>query len=78
MTRYDKILILGDLNIHVCCHPQSLTRDFIDILETFNLTQAVQEPTHSKGNILDLVLSSGIGPDNLIIKDICVSDHIAV
>ena len=78
MTRYDKILILGDFNIHVCCPHQSFTSDFIDILESFNLTQAVQEPTHSKGHILDLVLSNGLSPDNLTIKDICVSDHKAV
>ena len=78
MTRYDKILILGDFNIHVCCPPQSFTTDFMDILESFNLTQAVQEPTHSKGHILDLVLSSGLSPDNLTVKDICVSDRKAV
>ena len=50
----------------------------IFILESFNLTQVVKEPTHSKGHILDLVLSNGLSPDNLTIKDICVSDHKAV
>ena len=42
----------------------------MDILVSFNLTQAVQEPIHSKGHILDL--SSGLSPDNLTIEDICV------
>ena len=48
------------------------------ILESFELTQAVQDPAHSKGHILDLVLSSGLSPDNLTIKDICLLDHKAV
>ena len=70
MTRYDEILILGDFTIHVCGPPQSFTSDFLDFGESFYLTQAVQEPTHSKGHILDLVLSSGLSPDNLTVKDI--------
>lgn len=68
--------ILGDFNLHVCCPPQTYVTDFMDILLSFNLTQAIQEPTHSKGHILDLVLYSS--PDNCETEDICVSDHKAV
>ncbi|XP_065809456.1 uncharacterized protein [Labrus bergylta] len=75
ISKYDKILVLGDFNIHVCCPSQSLAGDFMDILESFNLTQAIQEPTHSKGHTLDLVLYSGLCPNNFETKDICVSDH---
>ena len=48
--------------------------DFMNILKSFNLKQAIQEPTHSKGQTLDLVLYSSLSPDNSEIKDICVSD----
>ena len=75
LSKYHKILILGDFNIHICCPSQMFVTDFMDTLESFNLTQAIQEPTHSKGHILDLVLYSGLSPDNFEIKDICVSDH---
>ena len=65
MSKYDKILILVDFNIHVCCPPQTFVSDFMDILESFNLTQAVQEPTHSKGHILDLILHCGLSPEKI-------------
>lgn len=78
ISKYDKIIILGDFNIHVCCPSQTFDTDFMDTLESFNLTQAIQEPTHSKGHTLDRVLYSGLNPDNFETKDICVSDHKAV
>lgn len=74
MSKYDKIRVLGDFKIHVCCPSQAVVADFIDTLESFNLTQAIQEPTHSKGHTLDLVLYSGLSPENFEAKDICVSD----
>lgn len=78
MSQYDKVLILGDFNIHVCCPSQTLVKDFMDTLESFNITQAIHQPTHSKGHILDLVLHNGLSPENCQIKDICVSDHKAI
>lgn len=78
MSKFDKVLILGDFNIHVCCPTQTLARDFIDTLESLNLTQVIHEPTHSKGHTLDLVLHSGLSLTNLETKDICVSDHKAI
>lgn len=75
ISKYDRILILSDFNIHVCCPSQSLSIDFMETLESFNLTQAIQEPTHSKGQSLDLVLYGGLSPDGFITEDICVSDH---
>lgn len=49
-TAQTKITFLGDFNIHVCCPPQSFTTDFMDILESLNLTphpiieKRLQEP----------------------------------
>lgn len=56
----------------------AVVTDFMDTLESFNLPQAIQEPTHSKGHSLHLVLYSGLSPDNFETRDICVSDHKAV
>lgn len=56
----------------------TFSTDFMGILDSFNLTQTVQEPTHAKGHTLDLVLHHGLNLDNLTTVDICVLDHKAV
>ena len=45
------LLILGDFNIN----PQSIV--FSNILNDLNLTQHIHEPTHNKGNTLDLIIT---------------------
>ncbi len=72
---FDKILILGDFNIHVCCPSKPLVRDFFNLLESFDLLQCVFGPTHEHGHTLDLVLSLGFSVDNLKIVDTVFSDH---
>ena len=70
MSKYDKILILGDFNI--CCPSQMFVTDFMDILESFNLTQDIQEPAHSKGHTHDLFLYNSLTPPTTLrlrIKD---------
>lgn len=58
MLHDDRILILGDFNIHFCWLISSLrTSDFVKLLESFNLSQFVKQPSHDKGHTLDLVLS---------------------
>lgn len=65
-VRYDCILITGDFNIHVCCELDPLVKEFLALIDSFNLTQWVSKPTHIKGHTLDLVLSYGL--------DICITD----
>lgn len=79
MASYDRVLILGDFNIHVCCPSvSSFTADFINLFESFNLVQSVNNPTHNKGHTLDLALSFGVSPNNMELLDFNVSDHKAV
>lgn len=78
LPRYDRVVILGDFNIHVCCPSQSLTSHFLDLIDSFNLTQYVKEPTHSKGHTLDLALSSGLSFECPSVLDMPVTDHKAV
>ena len=73
MSKFDSVLILVDFKIHVC-----FITDFLDVLDYFNLTQTVNEPTHAKGHTLDLILLSGLSPNNFKCMDICVSDHKAI
>ena len=77
MPKYDRVLIAGDCNIHVCCPENSLVRDFLNIIDSFNLVQSVLEPTHERGHTLDLVLSYGLPVLNLEVCDAFFLYHIA-
>jgi len=35
VTKYDSILILGDLNVHLCCPSERLTTEFLNIIDSF-------------------------------------------
>ena len=71
----DNVIILGDFNIHVCCPSNPLTRDFLHLIESFNLTQSVTKPTHMHGHTLDLILTSGL-PDPIVqVNSYVLSDH---
>ena len=76
MSLYDRVLILGNFTIHVCC--PSFTTDWIHLFESLNLVQSVNGPSHTKGHTLDLVLSHGLSLNKLHMLDIPVSDHKAV
>ena len=41
MSKFDRVLILGDFNIHVCCPTQVFITDFLDVFDYFNLTEDV-------------------------------------
>lgn len=60
MSNYDRVLIVGDFNIHVCCPMKPLVEDFLNVIDSFNLVQFVTDPTHEHGHTLDLVLSCGL------------------
>ncbi len=72
---YERILIVGDFNIHICCDDKPLAKDFVNVLESFNLTQSVSEPTHQRGHVLDLVLSYGLSLSINEIRVLPVLDH---
>ena len=55
VAKYDRILIVGDFIIHVCCpNSAGLTTDFIHLIESFNLVQHVNNPLTTKGTFLTL------------------------
>lgn len=78
MPNYDRVLIVGDFNIHVCCPDKPLVKDFLNIIDSFNLVQCVSGPTHEHGHTLDLVLSHGLSVSNVEICDSGFSDHMSV
>ena len=54
-----------------------MAADFLSIIDSFNFTQHVSEPTHVKGHTLDLVLSIGLNA-NVHVEDVHISDHYCV
>ncbi|RXM31087.1 hypothetical protein EOD39_7286 [Acipenser ruthenus] len=53
-TSTDKILLLGDLNIHVDLPSSPLVTDFNTLLDCLGLSQSVNVPNHTRGHTLDL------------------------
>ena len=53
----ERLLITGDLNIHVDDRSNPDTRKFLDLLHCFGLQQHVKQPTHRDGHTLDLSIT---------------------
>ena len=74
------IVIVGDFNFHVDNTRNSDTITFNNILESFNLKQHVNEPTHKQGHTLDLIITRN--EDRLVndikLHDPVISDHTSV
>ena len=50
------LVISGDFNLHLDDLGDNDTKKFMDLLETFSLSQHVSGPTHLLGHTLDLVV----------------------
>lgn len=70
------LLVLGDFNIHMNKKDCQQTKSFSQLIDSFGLTQHVNQATHRSGNMLDLVISrahQSLG--NLNVIDTLLSDH---
>ena len=72
-------MISGDLNLHLETNDHNVAR-LKDILETFNLTQFVQHPTHKLGHTLDCVLARQDSPhiSHVESNNVSLSDHFMI
>lgn len=78
IIKLDKVLIIGDFNIHIDDQSSNTATELLNITESFNSVPHVSGPTHSKGHTLDLVFSHGLMVENLHVEDSLVSDHSCV
>ena len=80
MLSSERLLIVGDLNIHVDVPDDADAIKFLDLLECMRLTQHVITPTHRSGHSLDLIITRDL--DGLVqtlpISDSFLSDHCTV
>ncbi|KAL0148144.1 hypothetical protein M9458_056546 [Cirrhinus mrigala] len=75
----DKVLIVGDFNIHVDVENDALAAAFTDILNSIGVRQHVSGPTHCRNHTLDLILSHGIDVSAEILQQSDdISDHYLV
>ena len=65
------IVLLGDINFHLENSTQSNSRSFIQTLESNNLKQHTQGPTHYSGHTLDVVITR---ETSTLIRDVTVTD----
>ena len=76
----EPIVIAGDMNIHVDDPDDSDAIKFLDLLDTYGLTQHVNTPTHRLGHTLDLIITrvSDALAKSTPISDSYLSDHSTV
>lgn len=75
-----EFLISGDFNIHVDDNGDPYGQRFLDLLDSFALTQHVSFPTHIKGHTLDLLISRSASQlvTNVSCTDPLLSDHYCI
>ena len=75
-----KLLIVGDFNFAVNNGNDGAALNFLDLLNTFNLTQHIKVPTHKDNNILDLIITreDELTATNFSVHDPVISDHLAL
>ncbi len=79
-TAHGHLVMVGDFNFHINDPKDSDAKRFMDVLNTFGLTQHVSGPTHKRGHTLDLVITRS---SEDVVSDIYVSapviaDHSAI
>ena len=72
VTSSGRLIITGDFNLHVDTEDKDARR-FLECLESFNLQQHVNKPTHRCGHTLDLVITH---KGTHMLSDIWVSDDL--
>lgn len=69
--------ILGDFNINVNSPTSHYTIELLQLLDTLSLRQLLTVPTHTKGHILDLIITNFLV--NIVhVHDLGISDHNAI
>ena len=77
VLKYEKVIIVGDFNIHVDVNNDCLASAFTSLLDSIGFSQNVNKPTHSFNHTLDLVLTYGIEADHITVfpQNPVLSDH---
>lgn len=77
-SKYDKIIVLGDFNIHTDHPSDSFSSEFINVINCMNFTQHNTQPTRNRGHTLDLVMTYGLSASVFSVVKVGLSDHFCV
>lgn len=47
-SKYDRVLTIGDFNIHNCCTDEPFCMSFLYVIESFNFMQSMSRPTDTQ------------------------------
>ena len=76
----EALVISGDFNLHLDDLRDNDTKKFMDLLETFSLSQHVSGPTHLSGLTLDLIITRS--SDDIVLASpkttFPISDHFII
>ena len=79
-TEKRQIIVVCDFNFHIDDHKNSCAGNFMELLQTFDSAQHVEQPTHKENHILDLIITRS--EDNIVghisVMDPALSDHYAI
>ncbi|XP_056914922.1 uncharacterized protein LOC130540060 [Takifugu flavidus] len=77
VLRTEKVIIIGDFNIHMDVINDSFRNGFISLLESVGFLQQINQPTHSFNHTLDLVLTYGVEVEHVSVfpQNPVLSDH---
>ena len=77
VTLKESVILAGDVNIHIDADDELYSNKFKDILNTFNVIQHVNFPTHIQGHTLDIIATFNDAPVISNINSNCydVSHH---
>ena len=74
LANLNRIIILGDFNLHIDNQSDSLASEFLNMLNCMNFIQHVTQPTHNKGHILDSIITHGLDASISSVVDVGISD----
>ena len=76
----DKIVIVGDFNIHMDSEGDPLRSAFLSITESIGFDQHIHQSTHSHNHTLDLVLTHNTEIANIVVmpENPVLSDHFLI
>ncbi|KAI9565244.1 hypothetical protein GHT06_009027 [Daphnia sinensis] len=66
-----KLLICGDFNLNIA-KPDQYDKGFLKLMEDHGLVQSVKKPTHTGGNILDLIITK---QSDSLVKNLTVGNY---
>lgn len=48
MLKYDRVLIVGDFNVHMCCPDKPMAKDFLSLIDSFTCAVCVWSQTRTR------------------------------